>query len=187
MSLTPQRTQYPFGTLTNEQRQRLIGLNPPLIKRILFEEHWNTFERIENYNDVIYQKYEKGERGEMYYQYRTNQEFNDYNSGQLLHILAYPNLPASTFQPIRDRPLPDVPIVGSLPLETNVPRFTLNRLVPSASEQATFRAELEVYAYVSTFNASHALKYTFADDAEKNAYERVELRLRAIPYTPPPN
>jgi hypothetical protein len=187
MSYTPQRIQYPFTGLTNEQQLRIVGRNVPLAKKLHIQEQWGAFERIENYNDIIYQKYQQGLRSEMYYQYRTNQELNDYNAGQLMHTLAYPDLPVNTFQSIRDRPLPDVPIVGTLPLETNVPRFTLNRLVPTASEQATFRAEQEVYAYVSTYNASHVLKYTFVDDTEKNAYERVELRLNAIPSNPPPN
>ncbi len=187
MTLVPQRTQYPFAGLTNEQQMRLIGINQPLSKRLQIQEQWNTFERIENYNDIIYQKYQTGNRGDMYYQFLRNQEYNDYNAGQLLHVLAYPNLPVSTFQPIQDRPLPEVPIIGSLPIETNVPRFTLNRAVPTASEQAAFRADMEVYAYVSTFNAYHTLKYTFVDDVEKNAYERIELYMNAIPTRPPPN
>jgi hypothetical protein len=185
--MLPKRTQYPYGALTNDQQLRLVGRNASLSKRLQIEEQWNTFERIENYNDIIYQKYETGNRADMYYQFLRNQEYNDYNAGQLLHVLAYPNLPISNFQPVQDRPLPDVPIVGSLPIETNVPRFTLNRLVPTASEQATFRADMEVYAYVSTFNAYHTLKYTFTDDVEKNAYERAELRMNAIPTLPPPN
>lgn len=183
----PQRTQYPFGALTNEQQQRLVGLNAPLIRRIQIQGQWDTFERIENYNDVMYQKYEVGNRTETYYQFRTNQEYNDYRAGQLLHTLAYPNLPMTTFQSVSDRPLPDVPIVGSLPQESMVPRWTLNRPVPTASEKVAAHAELEIYTYVSTYNGTHVLKYAFTDDVEKNAYERIELRLNAIPTRPPPN
>jgi hypothetical protein len=187
MSYSPLRTQYPFGALTNDQQLRLIGRNPPLAKKLMMEEQWNTFERIENYNDVIYQKFQVGLRGNMYYQYASDQEFNNYRAGQLLHTLAYPNLPVSTFQPVKDRPMPDVPSVESIPYETNVPRFSLNRPIPTASEQATANAEMEIYAYVSTYNAYHVLKYTFTDDVEKNAYERAEIRMNFTPTGPPPN
>ncbi len=185
MSLVPQRTQYPFAALTNEQQLRIIGRNVPLIKRIMIQEQWNTFERIENYNDIIYQKYIAGNRSDLYYQFVNNQEMNDYRAGQLLHIQAYPDLPASTFQSGRDRPIP-VYNGGNLPIETNVPRFVLNRPVPTASERAMATADMEVYTYVSTFNASHYLKYAFVDDDEKNAYERAEVRINYIPTQPPP-
>jgi len=187
MSFTPRRVQYPYDALTSAQQLHLVGRNQPLIRKIRIQEQWATFERIENYNDVIYQKYEQGNRGDLYYQYKSNEELNNYNAGRLLHILAYPSLPAATFQPNRDRPLPNVPIIGGIPLETNVPRFVMNRPVPSSSERATFRAELEVYSYVSTYNHTHVLKYTFANDVEKNAYERVDLRINATPYISPPN
>lgn len=187
MSYTPIRTQYPFAGLTNEQQLRLVGRNPPLSKKLMMQEQWNTFERIENYNDIVYQKFQLGLRGNLYYQYTSDQELNNYRAGQLLHTLAYPNLPASTFQPIKDRPMPDVPSVETTPIETNVPRFMLNRPVPTASEKVAEQAELEIYAYVSTYNATHVIKHAFVDDVEKNAYERTELRLNAIPTRPPPN
>jgi hypothetical protein len=187
MSYTPLRTQYPFAGLTNEQQLRLVGRNPPLAKKLMMEEQWNTFERIENYNDIVYQKYQVGLRGTLYYQYMSDQEMNNYRAGQLLHVLAYPNLPISTFQPIRDRPMPDVPSIESIPNETNVPRFSLNRPVPTASEKAAANADMEIYAYISTYNSYHKLKYAFVDDVEKNAYERAEVRINFTPTRPPPN
>lgn len=186
MSFAPQRIQYPFAALTNEQQLRILGRNIPLIKRISVQEQWNTFERIENYNDIMYQKYELGNRGEVYYQYASNKEMNDYRAGQLLHMQAYSTLPIRTFQPIRDRPMPDVPVRGIIPIETNLPRFVLNRPVPTASEKLLADADMTVYTYVSTFNMTHHLKYSFVDDLEKNAYERAEVRVNIIPTLPPP-
>ena len=175
------RTQYPFGGLTADQRKSLIGLNKPLRYIIMIQEQWDTFERVENYNDQIYQKFLQGDRSQLYYQFRTDQELHSYRAGQQLHVNAYPNLPASTFQPIRDRPMPDVPIRTALPIESGPPRFAINRIIPTASELAAQQADLAVYTYVSTYNATHQIKYNFVDDLEKNAYERTELRLNAIP------
>jgi hypothetical protein len=175
--MQPQRTQYPFGALTDAQQKSIIGVNRPLAYRITLQNQWDVFERVENYNDIMYQRYQTGDRSQTYYQFKNDQEFKDYKSGQQLHVNAYPSLPISTFQPVTNRPMPDVPIIGSLPYETNVPRFAINKLTPTASEQAVIAAENEIYAYVSTYNGTHVLKYQFVDDIEKNAYERADLRL----------
>jgi hypothetical protein len=178
--MQPQRIQYPYVALTEEQRRTIIGKNRPLAHVLAVQDQWGIFERIENYNDVIYQKYQQGDRSQLYYQFVNDQERNDYRAGQQFHSLAYPNLPESTFQSIRDRPMPDVPLRSSLPYETNVPRFAINQITPSASELAAAQADLEIYTFVSSFNSLHQIKYTFANDVEKNAYERVELQLNAI-------
>jgi hypothetical protein len=171
MVYTPLRTQYPFSDVNVRWKSRGEILR--------LEEQWNTFERVENYNDIIYQKFEKGLRSEMYYQFVNDQEFKNYRAGQQLHVVTYPSLPPQTFAPIRDRPMPDVPIVGTLPYTTNVPRFAINTITPSAAEQAAATADLAVYSFVSTFNQRHVLKYSFVSDEEKNAYERAELRVNA--------
>lgn len=136
------------------------------------QEQWNTFERVENYNDIIYQKFEQGLRSNMYYVFRSDAEFKDYRAGQQLHIITYPNLPASTFDPISQRPMPDVVPKEPSPYETNVMRGIVNKVVPTASEQAATAADLEIYTYVSSYNAVHQLKYQFVDDEEKTSYER---------------
>jgi hypothetical protein len=177
------RTQYPFAALSDAQLKALVGVNRPLVHRIMIQTQWDTFERVENYNDVIYQQYLAGERSNMYYQFKNDQEFKDYKVGQQLHVNAYPNLPVGTFQPVTDRPIPPAPPNATIPYETNVPRFIINRITPTASEQAQVQSDLALYAYVSTFNAAHVLKYQFVDDVEKNAFERAELRVNALVST----
>lgn len=175
------RTQYPFAGLTEAQQKYIIGTNRPLVYRLTIENQWDTFERVENYNDAIYELYKTGDRSKLYYQFKNDQEFKDYRTGQQLHVNAYSIspffLPASTFQPVRDRPMPDVPIIGSLPYDTNVPRFIINKFTPTSSELSVAQGENEIFAYVSTYNGTHVIKYQFVDETEKNAYERADLRL----------
>jgi hypothetical protein len=183
-TLVPQRTQYPFAALTDSQLKSILGINQPLSRRLFLQNQWDTFERIENFNDVIYQQFQQGNRSNLYYQFKNDEEFKNYKAGQQLHVNAYPSLPVSTFAAVRDRPMPDVPILTGLPLDTGVPRFQINTITPTASEKAQASADLEVYAYVSTYNATHYLKYAFPDDVEKNAFERGELAAATvIPYT----
>ncbi len=172
-TFTPKRTQYPFGDVSTRYKSRSEILT--------MQDQWNTFERVENYNDIVYQKLELGLVSNMYYQFANDAEFKNYRAGQQLHIITYPNLPPGTFAPIRDRPMPAVAPKEGFPYTTGVERFIVNTDVPTASETRAALADLEIYTYVSTFNATHALKYAFVDDVEKNAYERVELRLNAIP------
>ncbi len=174
------RTQYPFGGLSEAQQKALVGVNRPLAYRIMIQTQWDTFERVENYNWAIYQQFLAGDRSKMYYQFKNDQEFKDYKVGQQLHVNAYPNLPIGTFQPVSDLPIPAAAPGSSLPYETNVPRFAINRITPTASEQAQIQSDAEVYAYVTAYNAQHVLKYQFVDDAEKNAYERAELRINSV-------
>ncbi len=171
MTFTPLRTQYPFSDV--DVRQKLRG------EILKMEEQWNTFERIENYNDIVYQRLQLGDRSQLFYQFLSDQEFKNYRAGQQLHIVTYRNLPPGTFSPISERPLPDVVYYNTTPQETGVERFAINRIVPTASEQAAAQSDLEIYTFVSTFNGRHVFKYVFVDDDEKNAYERGELRINA--------
>ncbi len=154
-------------------------MNRPLAYRIMIQTQWDTFERVENYNFAIYQQFLTGDRSKMYYQFKNDQEFKDYKVGQRLHMNAYPALPATTFQPVSDLPIPGATPGSTIPYETNVPRFTINRITLMSSEHTQLQSDIEVYTYVSTFNSSHVLKYQFVDDAEKNAFERADLRLNA--------
>jgi hypothetical protein len=147
------------------------------------QEQWNTFERVENYNDLIYQKFEEGLRGNMYYVFRSDAEFKDYRAGQQLHVITYPSLPPTTFDPISQRPMPNVVPKEAPPYETNAPRLINNKVTPTASELAAQTSDLEIYTYVSSYNAVHQLKYQFVDDDEKQAYRRAALRVLAMVST----
>ena len=70
------------------------------------QQQWNTFEQIENYDDIIYQKIMNGRHDESFYSFRNSAEYSYYKVGQTLHILEYPDVPPSTFSSIRDRPRP---------------------------------------------------------------------------------
>ena len=116
----------------------------------------------------------------MYYVFTNDQEFKNYKAGQQMHIHTYPNLPCSTFDPISYRPMPDVVPLTSIPYVTNTIQTIPNRKNQLASEQAAITADLEVYTYVSTYNAVHQLKYAFVDDEEKTAFGRACIRVTQV-------
>lgn len=166
---TPQRIQYPFSANTRYKTKSDI---------LIMENQWNIFERVENYNDIIYQRIQDGYRDQPYYHFLSNQEFKDFKRGQELHILAFPNLPPSTFAFISERPLPITPIKTPLPYYHQVDKYILAPPAISSEELTRQRADTEVYVYVSTFNDSHIYKYNFVSDEEKMAYYRAEKRIR---------
>lgn len=175
---TPKRTQYPFGAA-----QSLLGLQYQSQTVLLqIQLKWNTFERVENYDDIIYQQFSVGKRNNTYYIFVSNQERQDYFEGQRLHYKAYPTLPRSTFCPIRDRPMPNVAIVTSLPYVSNRDTCVPQRYVPTSSERAAENLDLTIYTYVSTYNALHVIQYEFQSDEEKLAYTRAQCRLNATSY-----
>lgn len=168
---TPKRTQYPFSVSTRYKTKS---------ESILLQNQWDTFERVENYDDVIYQRIENGLRDQTFYQFLSNQEFKDYKQGHELHILAYPTLPCSTFAPVRDKPFPTTPSKTLLPYYHQVDKF-LVAPTPISSEKLTQqRADVEIYVYVSTFNNAHVYKYTFVSNEEKMAYYRAEQKICSI-------
>ncbi len=168
---TPQRTAYPFADVNVRYRSR-----GDILK---MQEQWNTFERVENYNDIIYQRFEQGLRDSMYYVFVNDAEFKNYKAGQQLHIQTYPNLPCSTFDPISQRPMPDVAPKTGIPYVTNTIQTLPNRYIPTASELASLNADLAIYVHISSYNGTHQLKYAFVDDEEKTAYERACTALSA--------
>lgn len=175
---TPQRTQYPFAAA-----QSLLELRFQSQTVLLqIQLKWDTFERVENYDDMIYQQFAQGKRNNTYYIFASNQERQDYFEGQRLHYKAYPALPTSTFCPIRDRPMPNVPIVTALPYISNREICAPQRYVPTSSEKAAENLDLTVYTYVSTYNAIHVIQYEFQSDEEKLAYTRAQCRLNATSY-----
>jgi hypothetical protein len=143
------------------------------------QRQWGTFERIENYNDIIYQRFSVGDRSQTYYQYKDQAERNDYRVGQILHINRYPNLAPSTFDPISGRPMPDVAVVSRAPNYTISPMPLAYIPAPMPESVATDnRADMTIYTYVSTYNSQHTFKYNFVSDEELIAYHRGERLVR---------
>jgi hypothetical protein len=171
MSYTPQRTQYPYPEDLKNKRYKS--------KADLFrlEQQWNTFERIENFDDVIFQRVQDGLRDQSFYQFRTNSESKDYRAGQELHVLQYPELPVSTFSPVREGPFPTTEAKTALPGDSQVNKYIVSAPTMSADEFTQIRADNEIYMYVSTYNQRHVYKYNFISDEEKQAYQRAERRL----------
>ncbi len=168
---TPKRTQYPFSANVRYKSKSEI---------LLLENQWETFERVENYNDIIFQRISEGLRDQPFYQFLSNQEYKDYKAGQELHVLAFPTLPPSTFAPISERPFPNVPIKTALPYYHQTDKYIIPAPAISSEELTQQRADLEIYTYVSTFNDAHVYKYAFVSDEEKMAYYRAEKRVRTV-------
>jgi len=143
------------------------------------QRQWETFERIENYNDVIYQRFATGDRSQTYYQFRDQAEKNDYRVGMILHINRYPWLPASTFDPISGRPMPNVAVRSAAPNYTISPMPLAPTRTPMLESVATDNmADMTIYTYVSSFNSVHYFKYNFVSDEERIAYHRGERLVR---------
>lgn len=179
MGLTPQRTQYP-PQLSN------IKCRTP-IQTATLNRQWETFERVENYNDIVYQQLEQGNRGTLYYQFMSRTEQQDYTAGQTLHINYYSNLPASTFAPISTRPMPDVPIRVRAPQCTPmVPIQATTLSAPPASVGCSAMADMAIHCVVTAFNSTHVYKYNFPSAAEKMAYDRAAeaIATAGIPSVP---
>jgi hypothetical protein len=166
---SPKRTQYPFSLSTRYKTKS---------ESLLLQNQWETFERVENYDDIIYQRIQDGLRDQPFYQFISNQEFKDYKQGQNLHVQVFPNLPAGTFAPIRDKPFPTTPSKTALPYYHQVDKFIVAPTPMSSEELTQQRADTEIYVYVSTFNNTHVYKYNFVSDDEKMAYYRAEKRIR---------
>ena len=174
MSFQPNRTQYCVSNLVIRFKTKSESLR--------LQQQWETFERIENYDSVIYQRIQAGYLDKTYYVFRSSAEYNDYRAGQLLHIQTFPKLHASTFAPIRDRVYPLSPstiVLTSRPVESNVSRCVKPTTPLTGAEYTMQLSDLEIYTKVSTFNQVHVLKYTFPSNEEKNAYERASRRLCA--------
>ena len=136
---------------------------------------WETYERVENYNYAVYQKLLSGDRSQLYYQFQTNEELNDYRNGQQQHTLKFPTV---SFQSISDT----YPAVTFLKPPPNVTPQAVKENASFGksmlSSENTARAnDLAIYAYASTFNSQHTVQYIFPSNEEKMAYDRAEQRL----------
>jgi hypothetical protein len=153
------RTQYPFDTSNIKYKTRGEILD--------LQRKWNTFEEIENYNNIIFQRFSVGLRNKTYYQYKSAAELKDYRSGQELHELKYPGI---SFAPILSGPPTYIPVSRS-----TIPTVPAT----DSSAQTLTRAETAMYVYVSTYNTSHHYQYNFASNEEQIAYNRIRLKLEA--------
>ena len=165
MSLTPQRTQYPVNLSNIKYRTRMETLN--------LTRQWDTFERIENYNDIVYQKLQVGDRSTTYWQFVNASEQKDYTAGQMLHINFFTSLPASTFTSISSRAMPNVPVVSPAPsFSVSGPTCIPQTSAISASAYTEQQTDINIYVYVSTYNHAHKYKYNFPTNDEFMSYNR---------------
>ena len=162
------RTQYPFDLsgVKYKSRSEIMAL----------QRQWETFERIENFNSIIYQRLSIGLRDQTYYQYRTSEEMNDYRIGQRNHILRYPWLPATTFDSISLQNVPYVSTFLSAPpnYTTGKTRGIVFSTPMTSSEHLGQQSDLAIYVHVSTYNGQHKYQYIFPSNEEKMAYHRAE-------------
>jgi hypothetical protein len=150
-------------------------------------QQWDTFENVENYDDKIYKQIVVDRNYSQTF-YTFNNPLNnviytqtDYYAGQQLHILANPQVPCSTFNPIRNRPLPAPPTGTILPGESQVCK-RINPPPPISAEQlAKNQGDQAIYAYVSTYNGTHKYKYAFTTMDEKLSYYNGEKLILGLP------
>lgn len=167
---TPLRTQYPFDLSGVRYKSRADILK--------MQRQWDTFERIENYNDIVYQRFSLGYRDKPYWQFVNREELSDYRNGQELHVLRYPSLPSGTFDSVSGRPMPDVPVLTQPSNYSQVSREIVSAPSVPSSERTEKTADMSVYIHVSSYNATHVYKYIFESNEEKMAYHRAERLVR---------
>ena len=144
---------------------------------IQMRQKWNTFERVENFNDIIYQRFASGIFDQQYYKFKDRSELSDYRVGQSLHILRYPSLNPSTFDSISDRPMPKGPVLVGLSEFTQIDRCIKPSVPIRQQEFIEQQADLSIYVNVSTFNSAHVYKHAFISNEEQLAYHRAERRV----------
>ena len=167
MNYVPLRTQY-FFDLSGIKYKSRNEVNT-------LRDQWNIFERVENYNDIVYQRLSRGDKGVLFYQFADREEMIKYRRGQLQHISRYPWLSSSTFVSISTQPLPAVATV--VPTPTYIRSVPLGGNAMLSSEYATQQNEANIYRHVSTYNATHAYKYAFTNQEEQLAYTRFAQRV----------
>jgi hypothetical protein len=144
---------------------------------IKMRQKWDTFERVENFNDVIYQRFLSGLFDQQYYKFADSSELNDYRVGQNLHIMRYPWLDPSTFDSISNRPMPNVPVIVGLSEFAQINRCVKPPQAITQKEATEQQSDLSIYVHVSTFNSEHVYKYNFTTMEEQLAYHRAERRI----------
>lgn len=176
--LTPKRIQYVFD---------LSGVKYASQADIMARARaWDTFERVENHDDMVYQLLLQGRRDQLYYQFRDRAEANDYRIGMDLHTKRYPGVvntkvfPNIGFSAVRLLPMPSVTFINNPPMESaSPPSRGMNFSTPiTALEYQMQQSDMAIYMHVSTYNSVHTYKYNFTSDEERLAYHRAEKRVR---------
>ena len=146
---------------------------------IRLETQWNTFERVENINFLIYLKFLSGNFSQTWYQFVTNTEAADYRAGQNLHISRYPYIPPVVFSSICFAPLPictnnsGPAIYGQIQTPRSATPLT-------ESQKTANNQDMAIYVQVSTFNVIHStFTYQFTSYEEQMSYYRAELQINA--------
>lgn len=62
----------------------------PQSTKILYQNAWNTFERIQGYNWTVSTIRSSGDTSQTYYIYLSNDEMNTFTIGRFLHVQRYP-------------------------------------------------------------------------------------------------
>lgn len=167
-TFSPTRLQFGFDLsgVKYKSRQQVMDL----------QRAWETFERIENENNIVFQRVSLGLRDKMYYQFRTREEMNDYKTGQTNHILRYPWLPPSIFDSISLQSVPYITPLNSPPnYSLAMNRGVLFSTAMTSSDYLAQQTDLTIYTHVSSYNSMHTYKYIFPSNEEKMAYHRAEL------------
>jgi len=68
----------------------LSGLPVPQSTKILYQNAWNTFERVQGYNWNISTIRSAGDKSQVYYTYTDIAEMNSFLIGRFLHVQRYP-------------------------------------------------------------------------------------------------
>lgn len=158
---------------------------------LTMKRQWDTFERIESYNDIIYNRFCQGLRDKPYYQFKDMSEKNDYSIGQMLHTNKYPyittdpristidGVKVTTLAQISGRQIPNVEIIAGPQSYSQVPKTIIpTSSIMTSAEYLAQQAENTIYAHVSTYNGTHKYKYAFTTEDEKLMYLRAERRSR---------
>jgi hypothetical protein len=69
----------------------------PQSTRVIYQNAWNTFERVQNYNWTISTIRSTGDKSQVYYTYADIAEMNAFIVGRFLHVQRYP---ASNWLPV---------------------------------------------------------------------------------------
>lgn len=179
---TPKRTQYVFNyPITNMSLSKVNGL----------KQQWAVFERVENYNDIISQRWAANEPNISFYTFPNRNEFEDYLAGWKLHTEGYPDV---SFIPIRDAPLP---IQATEPTKFTAQRTQFTYIPPlqykSQAERIKMELQWRLYEEVENrddvtyqriqYGYRDTMFYQFRDSEEFRNYRGgQELHATAYPF-----
>lgn len=141
----------------------------------ILRRQWDTFESVENFNNLIRARMNSGYFDKKWYTFISNSERLDYRRGQALHIAQFPTI---DFTSESEKFVQQSTIIVGVAYETReAPRGTYFSTSISDSERIKNQNDLNTYISVSTFNGTHVYKWAFSSNEERLSYERASLRL----------